>query len=70
MAENVQYNISVPEKYQDKEGKDQTAWTTVGTAFHNDKGSISLKIPANIAVSSDVVLFPKEDDDAPDAQDE
>ena len=62
MAENAQYNISVPEKYE-KDGEEKTAWTTVGTAFKNDKGTISLKIPANIAVSGDVVLFPKDDDD-------
>ena len=61
MAENVQYAIAVPGKYHDKDGKEQTAWTTVGTAFQNDKGSISLRLPANIAVSGDVVLFPKED---------
>ena len=61
MAENAQYNISVPEKYE-KDGEEKTAWTTVGTAFKNDKGTISLKIPANIAVSGDVVLFPKDDD--------
>ena len=65
MAENVQYKIAVPEKYQDKDGKEQTAWTTVGTAFRNDKGSISLRLPANIAVSGDVVLFPK-DNNTPD----
>ena len=65
MAENVQYKIAVPEKYHDKDGKEQTAWTTVGTAFQNDKGSISLKLPGNIAVSGDVVLFPK-DDKTPD----
>ncbi|GJL62073.1 MAG: hypothetical protein NPIRA04_07270 [Nitrospirales bacterium] len=62
MAENAQYNISVPEKYE-KDGEEKTAWTTVGTAFKNDKGTISLKIPANIAVSGDVVLFPKDDDE-------
>ncbi len=60
MAENVQYNISVPEKYE-KDGEEKTSWTTVGTAFQNDKGSISLRIPANISVSGDVVLFPKDD---------
>jgi hypothetical protein len=62
MAENAQYNISVPEKYE-KDGEEKTSWTTVGTAFQNDKGTISLKIPANIAVSGDVVLFPKDDDE-------
>ncbi|GJL59717.1 MAG: hypothetical protein NPIRA03_25740 [Nitrospirales bacterium] len=62
MAENIQYNISVPDTYE-KDGEEKTAWTTVGTAFQNDKGSISLKIPANIAVSGDVVLFPKEDNE-------
>ena len=61
MADNAQFNISVPEKYQDKEGNEKTAWTNVGTAFQNDKGSISLRIPANISVSGDVVLFPKDD---------
>jgi len=60
MAENMQYNISVPETYE-KDGEKKTTWTTVGTAFQNDKGSISLKLPANIAVSGDVVLFPKDD---------
>ena len=65
MAENVQYKIAVPEKYHDKDGKEQTAWTTVATAFQNDKGSISLKLPTNIAVSGDVVLFPK-DNNTPD----
>lgn len=63
MTENAQYKIAVPERYQDSNGNDKTAWTTVGTAFQNDKGSISLRLPANIAVSGDVVLFPK--DDAP-----
>ena len=62
MAETAQFNISVPEKYEDKEGNEKTAWTTVGTAFKNDKGSISLRIPANISVSGDVVLFPKDED--------
>lgn len=61
MAENVQYKIAVPEKYQDKDGKEQTAWTTVGTAFQNYKGSISLRLPANIAISGDVVLIPKDE---------
>ena len=60
MTENIQYNISVPETYE-KNGEEKTAWTIVGTAFQNDKGRISLSIPANIAVSGDVVLFPKEE---------
>ena len=49
MAENVQYAIAVPEKYHDKDGKEHTAWTTVRTAFQNDKGRISLRLSANIA---------------------
>jgi len=49
-----------------KTARGHIEWTTVGTAFQNDKGSISLRIPANIAVSSDVVLFPKNDDKAKD----
>ncbi|HBP89189.1 MAG TPA: hypothetical protein DD706_15995 [Nitrospiraceae bacterium] len=65
MVENVQYTIAVPEKYHDKDGKEHTAWTTVGTAVQNNKGLISLRLPANIAVSGDVVLFPK-DDHTPD----
>ncbi len=60
MAENIQYHISVPETYE-RDGEEKTAWTTVSTAFQNDTGSISLKLPANIAVSGDVVLFPKEE---------
>ena len=62
MAKNIQYNISVPETYE-KDGEEKTAWTSVGTAFQNEKGSISLKIPANIAVSGNVMLFPKDDTD-------
>ena len=62
MAENIQYNISVPET-SEKNGEEKTSWTTVGTAFQNDKGSISLKLPADIAVSGDVVLFPKDEND-------
>jgi hypothetical protein len=46
----------------EKDGEEKTAWTIVGTAFQNEKGSISLRIPANIAVSGDVVLFPKDDE--------
>ncbi len=61
MAENAQYHISVPEKYE-KDGEEKTAWTTVGTAFQNKQGTISLRIPANISVSGDVVLFPKDED--------
>ena len=60
MTETIQYTISVPETYE-KNGEEHTAWTSVGTAFHNEKGSISLKIPANIAVSGHVMLFPKDD---------
>lgn len=61
MAENGQYKLLVPEKYHDKGGKEHTAWTTVGTPFQNDKDTISLRLPANIAVSGEVVLFPKDD---------
>lgn len=68
MAENTQFNISVPEKYEDNDGNEKTAWTTVGTAFKNGNDSISLRLPANISVSGDVVLFPKDKDSSPDEE--
>jgi len=68
MAESVQYNISVPQTYEDKEGNEKTAWTTVGRAFANDSGNISLDIPDNISVSGRVVLFPKDDSSQPDEE--
>lgn len=61
MSENVQYKIAVPQVYE-KDGEEKTAWTTVGRAFANDSGSISLDLPENISVSGRVVLFPKDDD--------
>ena len=61
MAENIQYKIAVPETYE-KDGEEKTAWTTVGTAFANDSGNITLDLPQHIAVSGRVVLFPKKDE--------
>jgi hypothetical protein len=61
MPENLQYNIAVPEAYE-KDGEEKTAWTTVGTAFGNDSGNITLELPSHVAVSGRVVLFPKKDE--------
>jgi hypothetical protein len=61
MAENIQYKIAVPEIYE-KDGEEKTAWTTVGTAFANDSGTITLELPLHVAVSGRVVLFPKDDE--------
>ena len=61
MADHAQFNIAVPENYT-KDGEEKTSWTTVGRAFENDNGSISMRIPKNISVSGDVVLFPKDED--------
>jgi len=68
MAESIQYHISVPQTYEDKEGHEKTAWTTVGRAFANDSGNISLDIPDNISVSGRVVLFPRDDSSEPDEE--
>ncbi|MCA9423332.1 MAG: hypothetical protein KC592_20100 [Nitrospira sp.] len=59
MAENTQYKIAVPETYE-KDGEQKTSWTTVGRAFGNDSGSITLDLPQHVAVSGRVVLFPKD----------
>ncbi|MGP0591001.1 hypothetical protein ACTRXD_00490 [Nitrospira sp. T9] len=61
MTENIQYKIAVPETYE-KDGEEKTAWTTVGTAFANDSGNITLELPAHVAVSGRVVLFPKKNE--------
>lgn len=61
MTDNIQYKIAVPEKYE-KDGEEKTAWTTVGMAFANDSGNITLDLPQHVAVSGRVVLFPKDDD--------
>jgi len=37
-------NIVVGEKYTDGQNQEKTKWTTIGKAFHSDKGGISLKI--------------------------
>lgn len=63
MAENVQYQIAVPETYE-KDGEFKTAWTTVGRAFSNESGTITLDLPQHVAVSGRVVLFPKEGTDS------
>lgn len=61
MAETIHYNIAVPETYE-KDWKEKTVWTTVGTAFANDSGTITLELPLHVAVSGRVVLFPKDDE--------
>lgn len=61
MGVPIQYNIAIPQTYE-KDGEEKTAWTTVGRAFANDGGSISLDLPNNVAVSGRVVLFPKDED--------
>ena len=61
MADNLQYRISVPQPYE-KDGEEKTAWTSVGTAFANESGNITLDLPDHIAVSGRVVLFPKDDE--------
>lgn len=69
MATPQQYNISVPQTYE-KDGEEKTAWTTVGRAFANDSGNISLDLPENIAVSGRVMLFPKDEGSSnPDQED-
>ena len=60
MADNIRYKIAVPEPYE-KDGEEKTAWTTVGMAFANDSGNITLDLPQHVAVSGRVVLFPKDD---------
>lgn len=62
MTENIQYKIAVPETYE-KDGKEKTSWTTVGRAFANDSGNITLDLPQHVAVSGRVVLFPKDGND-------
>ena len=62
MAENIQYKIAVPETYE-KDGQQKTSWTTVGRAFSNDSGNITLDLPQHVAVSGRVMLFPKDADD-------
>ena len=61
MTENIQYKIAVPETYE-KDGEEKTAWTTVGTAFTNDSGNITLDLPQHVAVSGRVVLFPQKNE--------
>lgn len=60
MTEPLQYNISVPQTYE-KDGETKTAWTTVGRAFANDSGNITLDLPQHVAVSGRVVLFPNDE---------
>jgi hypothetical protein len=60
MADNIQYKIAVPEPHE-KDGEEKNAWTTVGRAFANDCGNITLDLPQHVAVSGRVVLFPKGD---------
>ena len=59
MAETIQYTIAVPETYE-KDGEQKTSWTTVGRAFANDSGTITLDLPQHVAISGRVVLFPKD----------
>ena len=63
MPDNIQYKIAVPETYE-KDGEQKTLWTTVGRAFGNDSGNITLDLPQHVAVSGRVVLFPKDAEDA------
>lgn len=44
MATVKRQNICVGTKYTDAGGQEKTRWTTIGKAFHSDKGGISIKI--------------------------
>ena len=38
------FDATLPIKYVDREGKEQTSWFRCGSAFENDKGNISVVI--------------------------
>jgi len=55
------FDVTKPENYQDKDGRNQTAWTNIGTAFLNDGGSIKVRMKPGIAAFGDIVLFEREE---------
>lgn len=45
-AEKTRYSVSTPREYETKDGA-KTYWTTIGSAFRNDKGNITVLLDAS-----------------------
>lgn len=44
MATVKRQNVCYGQEYTDSQGQTKTAWKRVGTAFHSDQGTISIKL--------------------------